>query len=345
VVSGGPTGVGARLYFGSAAPSATNWMAPASLDRIDLAAPDAPAQSSFGRALAGAGDVNGDGFADFVVGAFNQNPTGGGVYVYLGSAAPSAAGWNGTAAARRFALTNPDTSAADFGFTVASAGDVDGDGYSDFLVGVDDAITSSGLAAYLYLGAAAPDPVAWNAGTRRIALTVSGALQYYSTAVAGAGDVNGDGFADFVVGVELVSQQAGVARVYLGGPTPSQADWNAGSHRIDIAGFDGGDAHFGSAVSGGGDIDGDGLSDFVIAADNASATTGTAHVFLGNSAPQASTWTGAGARRIDLTSPDGDNGFFGTSLAQLAPARPAGTLRPAVTLARPAQGTPSSYWR
>jgi hypothetical protein len=323
LVSGGPSMVPARLYFGSAAPSAANWMDPASPDRIDLAAPaGATAQGSFGRALAGASDVNGDGFADFVVGAYNQYPLGGGAYVYLGSAAPSAAGWNGDAAARRIALTNPDSSAADFGFTVTSAGDVDGDGYSDFLVGVDTANASPGVAAYLYLGAAAADATGWNGGARRIALTYSGASTSftYSTTVAGAGDVDGDGFADFVIGVELAPQaQAGIARVYLGGATPRAADWNAGIDRIDLAGFDGTDAHFGSAVSGGGDIDGDGFSDFVVSADYASATTGTAHVFLGNSAPHTSTWTGTTSRRIDLTSPDGANAIFGSSLARLAP--------------------------
>src|SRR5262249_60329792 len=84
---------------------------------------------AIGGAVAGAGDVNGDGYADIIVGASNfDNPevNEGRVFVFMGSAAgPAGAPWT--------AESNQDS--ALFGFAVAGAGDVNGDGYDDIVVG------------------------------------------------------------------------------------------------------------------------------------------------------------------------------------------------------------------
>jgi hypothetical protein len=343
----------AHLYLGGPNPGAAGWNGDPHPGRIDIPHIEVTSLDYSPVVVASAGDVNGDGYGDFLVSSTFAHSGAGAVHLYLGSTAPSAADWDG-ASSRRIDLGDPSTDAG-LGQALAAAGDVNGDGYGDFLVSGGPSM----VPARLYFGSAVPSAANWMdpASPDRIDLAAPAgapAQGSFGRALAGAGDVDGDGFADFVIGIELAPQaQAGIARVYLGGSTPRASDWNAGVRRIDIAGFDGTDAHFGSAVSGGGDIDGDGFSDFVVSADYASATTGTVHVFLGTDAPHTSTWTGTGARRIDLTSPDGPNAIFGNSLARLAPARPAGALRPAgATQARTApgprgsaHGKPISYLR
>jgi len=142
--------------------------------------------------VAGAGDINGDGYADVVVGAShydNGQQDEGRAYVYLGSAAGLAVapGW----------IAESDQAEARFGWSVASAGDVNGDGYADVIVGAyqfDNVQTNEGR-AYVYLGSASglATAPAWTAESDQ-----DSALFGYS--VAGVGDVNGDGYTDVVVG-------------------------------------------------------------------------------------------------------------------------------------------------
>ena len=162
-------------------------------------------------------DVNGDGYADFIVGAPGSFHGIGAVYVYLGSATASATDWNGAAPAAYIELFGGG--AGHFGSAVASAGDVNGDGYADFLVG-PVGVGSTG-SARLYLGSASPSAADWSGpgATRRIDLLgpVPGSAGF-GTSVAGAGDVNGDGYADFVIG----GGGSGGAHVYFGSAYPAR---------------------------------------------------------------------------------------------------------------------------
>ncbi len=196
---------------------------------------------NFGTAVAGAGRTRGGTYSDLLVGApFNSDATiwAGKAYLYLGGAVPD---------------STPDAQyagvgAGDFlGTSLAGAGDVNGDGFDDFLVGAPDAnpgaLIDAGQ-AYLFLGAAAPPAGA--------ALTVSGtrANGELGLAVAGIGDENADGFADFAVGTPggADSTFAGETRVFLGRPSPvAVAD-------TVLAGENGGDM-FGRAISNGGLVD------------------------------------------------------------------------------------------
>jgi hypothetical protein len=83
-------------------------------------------QSTYGAAVSGAGDVNGDGFSDVVVGAYLHANGAGQVYVYHGSV-------NGLSDSPSWTVSGPQGGA--YGFAVATAGDVNGDGYSDLIVG------------------------------------------------------------------------------------------------------------------------------------------------------------------------------------------------------------------
>ncbi|MBN8549861.1 MAG: FG-GAP repeat protein, partial [Deltaproteobacteria bacterium] len=167
--------------------------------------------AQYGTSVASAGDVNGDGFSDVIVGAFlfdsGQNDEGR-AYVYYGGVAGLAATAAWTAEA--------DQNSAQFGFSVASAGDVNGDGYSDVIVGArlfDGAIGDSGR-AFVYQGSAMglSATADWTAEADQ-----SGAQ--FGTSVASAGDVNGDGYSDVIVGSHLYDHaetDEGRAYVYYG---------------------------------------------------------------------------------------------------------------------------------
>jgi hypothetical protein len=217
--------------------------------------------ADFGGSLASAGDVNGDGFADVVVGAIGAAGTGQ-VYLYLG-------GPTGLATSPVTTITGGDGFTANFGCSVAGAGDVNGDGYADVIVGAYSAANGTGR-AYLFLGGAAgmsPSP----------ALTLNGLNSggQFGWTVASAGDVNGDGFADVVIGARAVSNFAGRAYVYLGSATGLGS-----SPSTVLTASDATAGVFGSAVAGAGDINGDGYADVVIAAPNRGSPQ--TYVYLGS---------------------------------------------------------------
>ncbi|MCK6446692.1 MAG: FG-GAP-like repeat-containing protein [Planctomycetes bacterium] len=149
----------------------------------------------FGRTVASAGDVNGDGFSDVIVAAYqydNGQSNEGRAFVFHGSASGllPAAAWT----------AESDQANAFFGYSLASAGDVDGDGYGDVIVGAvsyNGGFAGEGR-AYVYLGSAsglAPSP-AWAAESNQPGAS-------FGRSVASAGDVNGDGYADVIVGADL----------------------------------------------------------------------------------------------------------------------------------------------
>jgi hypothetical protein len=290
---------------------AADWNGPTAPRRIDLSSDGVT--GLFGAAVGAAGDVNGDGYGDFVVGA----PHAGRVHVYLGNATPSAADWNGAGAHRLDLDSNVEIS---FGLGVAGAGDVNNDGYSDLLVG-------SFNAAHLYLGGAAPNASDWQVGKGRIDLgSPNSPGNPFGSSVSGAGDVNGDGYADFLVGGwDRASPSAGEAHVYLGGPTPSAADWNGlGAKRVDLVDPDDQQAEFGFAVAAAGDYNDDGNDDFFVTSYEARMGTGAYHLYLGAMVPDASVWNAPGINqhRLDRYGIDGFYGHYSyAARADHTPAR------------------------
>ena len=201
----------AFLFYGGAAGPA------------DASLADAPTQiqggvanGRFGGSVAGAGDVNGDGFGDLIAGATHLG-TGdeGDAFVFHGGPGGIASG----DASAANALLVGDEAAANFGQSVAGAGDVNGDGFGDVLVGAPqhDAPADEG-AAFLFLGG--PAGVAASGPAEAAAHFRGGEAQaVLGRSVAGAGDVNGDGHADVVVGASFLDAavaDAGAALVFLG---------------------------------------------------------------------------------------------------------------------------------
>lgn len=325
IVGGGSR---ARVYFGTATPSASAWAAAATARRIDLVNPRAG--DGYAAAVAGAGDVNGDGYADLLVGASSSSFDPGRAYVYLGSTAPSGPSWNEASSTSRIELIRPDGFDPGFARTLAGAGDINGDGYADFVIATQFADTGDPTAmtgaAHVYFGSALPSAAGWNGATasQRVELiSPDGTEGTFGSAVAGTGDVNADGFDDFVIGNSQIGEGRGAAHVYLGGAAVDLAGWNGSlTHpsRIDLFNPDGVDARFGGSAAHVGDVNGDGFSDFVVGTfSNAfvsSATGGAANLYLGLGSAGVTSWNGvAPAMRIDLANPGGPDSAFGNSVA------------------------------
>ncbi len=258
----------ARLYLGSAAGLSYE---------VAWSFPNVHADAGCGGAVAGAGDVNADGFADVLVGASRDSATGtgeGAAYIFLG-------GPDGLAATPDWSATGAAGGAA-FGSTVAGAGDVNGDGMDDLLVGAPGA--ADGGRAYLWAGGSGLETDgAWDVGIARDGAT-------FGTSVAGLGDVNRDGYADIAVG----APGAGEVHVFLG----SAAGLTTAATVLAAPPTD----RLGASVSTAGDVDADGYDDIIVGLPGASDGDGEARVYTGGPTGVAAAplWTGAGTDRSAL---------------------------------------------
>lgn len=225
----------------------------------------------FGSSVQSAGDVNGDGYSDVIIGAMNyDNGVGdeGAAFVYYGSAS----GLSGSSTK----LTQ-DQAGAFFGSAVSSAGDVNADGYSDVIVaslGYTNGELGEG-AFFLFYGSSN------GISDKPHQMAESNQAKARMQSVALAGDINDDGFSDVIVGLSgYQNGQAneGAAFVYKG--SASGLDLSnpiiLESNQIN--------ARMGHAVAGAGDVNGDGYQDIVVGAPtytNGQKDEGAAFVFLG----------------------------------------------------------------
>ncbi|MBK8231212.1 MAG: FG-GAP repeat protein [Candidatus Eisenbacteria bacterium] len=227
-----------------------------------------------GTAVAGAGDVNGDGYDDIISGApyfDNGQVDEGVVFVFFGAPNGMSNGYS--------QLLEANQAGARFGSSLSSAGDVNGDGFSDVIVGAPRWTNGDSRegAFFVYLGSAA----GLNTAPQRV-VEGSGPDRNLGTAVICAGDVDLDGYSDVVVGAPGSGANGeGVVTLYRGGPTGT-----AGSGSWSRTG-DGGTAggSFGFSLGGCGDLDGDGYNDVAVGDPdwtNPSTYEGRVYVFGGN---------------------------------------------------------------
>jgi FG-GAP-like repeat/FG-GAP repeat len=231
--------------------------------------PDTVASNVWYQVAVAAGDLNADGFADLIVrSATNQAGDGSRVVVLFGGASVTLD-------------TVPDgvlvdaTSPRSFGTPMVGAGDLDSDGFDD--LAVHASVGNSGRVE-IYLGGSG---AAFDS-TSDATFSAPAVNDAFGAALDSAGDVNGDGYADLIVGAHYTSvagASSGRAYVFFGGQAP-----------LDLVpdGVFGGAAEgdeFGRSVSSAGDVNGDGFSDVVIAAhqnDSSGSNAGRAYVYFGS---------------------------------------------------------------
>jgi len=234
--------------------------------------------AKLGEKLASAGDVNGDGYSDVIVGASDYVPvanpgTPGAAFIFHGGPSGIASGALSTATTTLDARPVSGTvSAYRFGRSVASAGDVNGDGYDDVLVSATSALAPPPIGTegvvFVYLGSASG--VASGGQSIAAAKLTGGASWAVGQDIAGACDVNADGFDDLIIGAPLRSYpgalDVGFATVHHGSSTgiaSGQVDLVAATL---LSGTGVEYDQFGYGVGCAGDLNGDAYDDaFVVA--------------------------------------------------------------------------------
>jgi len=272
----------AYVYVGSPSglTSSPDWMAES--DQVS---------GGFGYCVSTAGDINGDGYSDVIIGAHsysNGHTYEGGAFLYHGSKSGLASTPSWTAEGNQ--------EQAWFGWSVATAGDVNADGYSDVIVGAQGYNNSGRV--YVYRGSAA--------GLETSASWIKDSAQgnaRFGYSVSSAGDVDGDGYSDILIGAPDYSNGqwyeghvCGFCGSALGlGFSP---DWIAESDQ-DLA-------RFGFSVSTAGDVNGDGYSDVIIGAplhDNIQTDEGRVFCYYGNGETGGGLSLKPQQRRSDNTAP------------------------------------------
>ena len=268
-----------------------------------------------GWSVSAAGDVNGDGIDDMIIGALTGVATdyAGAAYVVYGEAGGLSAvdlsklGGSNPGDPKGFKITGE--AANNFaGYSVSAAGDVNGDGIDDVIVGALGNGADYAGAAYVVYGAAggltAVDLADVALGSGGFKMVGEAAYDNAGYVVSGAGDVNGDGVDDVIVGAIgggsyggaylVYGAAGGLSTVELGELAQSSSGFKIfGGAQSDGVGF---------SVSAAGDVNGDGFDDLTVGAAGTDAGTGAAYVVYGDA------FTGSVTHRGD----EGDNALFGT---------------------------------
>ncbi|MBD2666721.1 FG-GAP repeat protein [Richelia sinica FACHB-800] len=271
-----------------------------------------------GRTVSSAGDVNGDGFDDLIIGAFGADPNGsysGQSYVVFGNAAPELDLNSGNRLVNGFKING--ITAYDFsGRTVSSAGDVNGDGFDDLIIGAFGADPNGSYSgqSYVVFGKSEGFTSTLNLsalnGSNGFKINGITAFNFSGRSVSSAGDVNGDGFDDLIIGASGADpngSRSGQSYVMFGKSGGFTSTFNLfdlnGSNGFVINGITADDSS-GVSVSSAGDVNGDGFDDLIIGAYRAEpngSLSGQSYVVFGKS--------GGFTSALNLSDLNGSNGF------------------------------------
>lgn len=280
------------------------------------------AGSRLGQSVSSGGDINGDGIADIIIGAdatsVLTNP--GAAYVLFGRSGefPSNVSLNSLNGSNGFAIRGRAIDDST-GFSVSNAGDVNGDGITDLIVGArfSDVRGKDSGESFVIFGRRSGFPAEIrldNLGSNGFVIPGIAADDRSGRAVSGAGDVNGDGVDDFLVGATLAStnlaQKSGQVYVVFGNrnfpPEFNLLSLN-GSNGFAIDGISSGD-DVGFSISRAGDVNRDGFADLIIGAPGARNGTGQAYVIFGRA--------GGFPQSLEPETLNGSNGFIINGIAR-----------------------------
>ncbi|MFO0943443.1 MAG: hypothetical protein U0930_22130 [Pirellulales bacterium] len=252
-------------------------------------------QHGLGVSVSSAGDTNGDGFGDFLVGALNRGISDGNLwgeaYLIFGSSSLPAVIDLSALGSGGVRLLSPAIGSL-LGLSVSGAGDVNADGYSDIIVGAPSSIGKS----YLVFGRS-NFPTTIDVSQITGLVTITGSQSDFAGHVSGSGDVNGDGYSDLLIGAPGgdamldAKTDAGESYIVFGGPSlPASIQLsNLGSAGVTIFGADAGDRS-GGVLNILGDVNGDGFDEIAIAAQqadsagNAKPDAGESYIVFGKAA-------------------------------------------------------------
>ncbi len=231
----------AYIFYGGSSPD----------NKPDVILTGETVNSYFGFSVSGAGDVNGDCYDDVIVGAYQVNKA----YIFYGGSQMN----NSFDILLSGSLT--------FGYSVAGAGDVNGDSFDDVIVGEYFFDGYSGKANIFYGGS----PM-----NTTVDVTMAGPSggSKLGSSVAGGGDINGDGFDDVIVGAPGYNNLRGLTRIYFGGPA-MDGDFDVSIEGKSLCDYEG------ISVAGIGDINRDGYDDIITGADGYDGNNGRVRVFYG----------------------------------------------------------------
>jgi len=261
-----------------------------------------------GYSVSSAGDVNGDGKADMLIGAWGTG------IVYLIYGGSNLANINlASLGSSGITITGAGTGY----FTdqsVSSAGDVNGDGKADMLIGVPEYFSEAGIVYLIYGASNLANINLASLGSSGIIITGAGANYYTGWSVSSAGEVNGDGKADMLIGAFGYSSYTGIVYLIYGGSNLANINLaSLGSSGITITGA-GTNYYTGYSVSSAGDVNGDGKADMLIGAFGYSSFTGIVYLIYGGSNLANINLASLGSSGITITGA-GTNYYTGYSVS------------------------------
>jgi hypothetical protein len=225
-----------------------------------------------GFSVAGAGDVNGDGYKDFLIGmpgSTIKDLSPGKVFLFFGHGGAWQKNVSVLKANVTFSGEKDDDKA---GTSVAGVGDVTGDGFDDILIGAPNngASATNGGQAYLVYGRASNWPVdkgVFNLANSNASFQGDAAQNFLGTHVAAAGDVNNDHLDDFLIAAPNAETGVKVGgKVYLFYGRTDGWSFNASLEKADvlIKGMKNDNSQTGTCIAGVGDVDGNNYDDIVV---------------------------------------------------------------------------------
>lgn len=265
-----------------------------------------------------AGDINGDGFDDLLLGAPGDTYHSGGLsFVVFGNAGHFSARLDlSTLDGRNGFVIDNGNSLDNLGRSVSEAGDINGDGFDDLIIGDPENLSDFSSQSYVVFGKAGDFSASLNVadldGSNGFKLNgINGIYDLSGTSVSSAGDINGDGFDDIIIGAPSADpngqEDSGESYVVFGKSGGFDASLNLSAlngnngFKINSSDHDLRDLS-GSSVSSAGDVNGDGFDDIIIGAPGvAPYGTGESYVVFGK--------PGGFSSSLNLSSINGSNGF------------------------------------